>query len=64
MGDAGPATPVPGLDGDGIAHIDLGLQNEPAVREVKILVTGFGVGHFLSFGSMLSAVPARSCQSF
>jgi len=44
MGDAGPPTPPPVLapDAAGLGEIDEG-HGSP-VREIKVLVTGFGVG--------------------
>ena len=43
MGDAGPPTPPPGLDA---LHpeFDTTDSQHPPLREVKVLVTGFGVG--------------------
>jgi len=48
MGDAGPPSPVPFLAGGATALNTVEAQNAQPLREVKVLVTGFGVGHILS----------------
>ncbi|KIW15502.1 hypothetical protein PV08_05548 [Exophiala spinifera] len=42
MGDAGPPTPPPGLVQDGTGRDTLETTDAPALREVRVLVTGFG----------------------
>ena len=45
MGDAGPPTPEALLQQEGIVpNTELALDEAPPLREVKVLVTGFGVG--------------------
>lgn len=45
MGDAGPPTPPPGLAHEQTQFSDGETPHAP-VREVRVLVTGFGVGFF------------------
>lgn len=47
MGDAGPPTPPPILSEATGSHSSLDAPDAPPPREVKVLVTGFGVGSFL-----------------
>jgi hypothetical protein len=49
MGDAGPQTPLPVLAQGHSALNTFEAQDAPLLREIKVLVTGFGVGLSLSF---------------
>ena len=49
MGDAGPPTPPAVLAQGHSALNTLEAQDAPPLREVKVLVTGFGVGLSLPF---------------
>ncbi len=50
MGDAGPPTPDALLQqGGAISNTDLSVDDVAPLREVKVLVTGFGVGAIISF---------------
>jgi hypothetical protein len=49
MGDAGPPTPDPLVQQErAILNGEGGVGEMPQLREVKVLVTGFGVGRVLS----------------
>lgn len=65
MGDAGPQTPDPLLQNGTTALNDgqSGGDETPPLREVKVLVTGFGVG-LPEIPFSCSRVPARAmvCQ--
>lgn len=53
MGDAGPPTPPPVLDAPHPGFTTTGSQHPP-LREVKVLVTGFGVGSLFLFPAPMS----------
>jgi len=63
MGDAGPPTPEP-LLGQGTTQINNTLaQDDAPLREVRVLVTGFGVGS-LSLSVLAALLPFALCMSW
>lgn len=52
MGDAGPPTPPPVLAPDAGGLGDIDEAHSSSLREIKVLVTGFGVGDILFSGKI------------